>query len=176
MINEVKIRELKKKRTDRFGAVSVKMKMYADDCDFYRDSEAKNAIKKAVTMIKKSTKVEGLTTNNKKFNYYYLDINSDYESDNFVDEIIKNLKYGNYRFIEYDIKNTKKELMDNYVNPISDKIADKTEYIKAVNLLAECERINRIDNFEKDLCELRKDLVSCLKYNNMIKSELEKER
>lgn len=171
MIDENKIKGLKKRRTDRFECALERIKMYLADSSFYKKNDGKHYIETAIGLFRQNTSQEYIRLDGETTYLRYF--KTDYKA---LEEIIDNLREGNIRFIESDLAKSRQDLMTNFVKNNIQKIEEshREQYLKAVDLLVRLEKVGRVDELESDLNELNKDLISCMKYSDMIELEMER--
>lgn len=170
------IQDLKLRRANRYDSAFEKLSLCDDNVKNYKDKEAQEFIGRAINCLKNVT-CKSFTSTDKSTEYCkYIQIDKE-DKESFLEKIIDDIRYSQEICIEYALKETKKEIMDSYISNTLELVNKKQvqKYLDAVKTLVQLDKIRKINEMEEVLNEIRKDLSSCIDYNDKIqKAENEK--
>lgn len=173
-MNKELVNDLKNRRNDRYDALFIRLKSFSDNSKFYSDKIAEAQMFNAFELFKKATKKESYGNKENTIYTRWLDVKSE-NRDDFIDEIIQNIREANEIYIEKELKETEKNLTKNFIEHNINYVEknSRNKYYGAIKMLLHLDKIAKINILENELRELQKDFISCINYNSKIKHAIE---
>lgn len=174
-MGKAEVNAFKKRRASRYDNVIEKIKYYDDEAQIYKNKECMELMAGVKAIIKEysnstTVKVEDGTAVQK-----YFDVSNIAKND-FADRIVEKVREVAEINLDNVLKEQKDDLLKRYfddnIEYIETKEADK--YRRALSSIMHLAMLKEIRENERIMQELRKDIISCIDYNDKIDKEIVK--
>lgn len=163
MKNRMTIKQLAERRNERFLAFMESVKDFIDMSDIYKNKDAE----KILTQVLKKIKSVLIKKNQ------LCELKVDENHEKFIDKIISNIREAGEYIVESELKQTRKDLTESYIEDALEHIGDtssQSKYLNAANLMVQLAKIKKVNSLNSRVYELEKDLRACLSYNDKIEN------
>lgn len=168
------IKDLRLRRGNRYESFIAKLNHVADLVKIYKNNSAKSIISDIINNISNLTIRETININDTAIYSKYLNVSIEKQKD-FIENTIEKIRTAKEILLEDDLREEKEQLNNTYIKDNIEYITEgsRIKYYDSVKYLMHLSKVKKIQDMEKDLFEMQKDLKSCIDYNFKINKELQ---
>lgn len=169
MANEKMIKDFMVRRSERFLSFSERVKYLVEMTNIYKSKEANKILLEIESKIK-NVIVKHKSSEASSNILYALNVAENINE--FIEDIIENIRTAGEFLLEAELKETKKDLTKTFIEDVIDEIEEKSQqkYLDSVKNLIQISKLKKINLLNADVYEMEKDLRACIQYNDKIEN------